>query len=213
MKTQLKKYLLAALLVLICHTLWGQGKIYTRKARLEDFPSKTTKVVLTGHPLMDAVLREEVASRWRVSPFEFCTVSEYQRLRAGNLHYFLRFAQDVDFTYLVLTKGGYSEDPDQLKQGFDVVMLPVAGADGNGAATLVHMDAFLDIIQEFITRAQESETVAYRGMRAICKGHKDGEQEVLEIAPSSGVTKKGWRIAFTKDSHQLCSIRKYRCRK
>lgn len=209
----MKKYLLAALLVLTCQALWGQGRIYTRKARLEDFPSKTTKVVLTGHPLLDAVVREEVASRWRVSPFEFCTVNEYQRLRAGDLHYFLRFAQDGDFTYMVLTKGGYSEDPDQLKQGFDVVMLPVAGADVQGAATLVHMDAFVDIIQEFITRAQESESVAYRGLKAICTGNKGGEQTVLEIAPSMRATKKGWRIAFTKDTHQLCSIRKYRYRK
>lgn len=208
----MKKYLLAALLALLCQALWGQGRLYTRKVRLEDFPSKTTKVVMTGHPLLDAVVREEVASRWRVSPFEFCTVGEYQRLRAGNLHYFLRFAQDVDFTYLVLTKGGYSEDPDQLKQGFDVVMLPVAGADVQGSDTMVHMDAFVDIIQEFITRAQESETVAYRGLKAISKGHKSGEQVVLEIAPSSG-SKKGWRISFTKDTHQLCSIRKYRCRK
>ena len=54
-----KKYLLALLLVLCGSCAFAQGRIYTRKARLEDFPSRTTRVVLTGQEVFDAVLKEE----------------------------------------------------------------------------------------------------------------------------------------------------------
>ena len=209
----LKKYFLSFLLALAVTASWGQGRIYTRRARLEDFPSKTTKVVLTGLPLLDAIVRDEVSSRWRVSPFEFCSVDEYRRLSASDTHYFLRFTQDGDFTYLVLTKGGYSGDSDQLKQGFDAVSLPVAGSDIQAGDTLAYMDAFIDIIQEFISRAQESDQIAYRGLKGICIGDKQGMQRTVDIAPSGHGTKKGWRIAFTEDTHQLCSIKRFRYRK
>ena len=50
----------------------GQGKIYTRKMRLADFPTKTTKIVLEGNSFLELTLREEIAVHWRISPFDFC---------------------------------------------------------------------------------------------------------------------------------------------
>ena len=53
-----------------------QAKIQTRKVKLSDFTTKTTKVVLSGGALFDDALQEEMARRWLVSPYEFCSVAE-----------------------------------------------------------------------------------------------------------------------------------------
>ena len=162
----MKKYFLIALLVLLPVSLWGQAKIYTRKARLADFQTKTTKVVLSGSPMLDATLTEEVASRWRISPYEFCTVSDYEALKNKTLYYFLRFTSDGVFTYLTLTKGGPKGSADLLKETFDPVSLPIAPAGPLGGRSLLYMPAFVDIVQRYMERAILSDKAAYTGIRA-----------------------------------------------
>ena len=48
--------LLLLCLVLLPSICLGQAKIYTKKVRLSDFPTKTTKIVLTGNDLLDSPL-------------------------------------------------------------------------------------------------------------------------------------------------------------
>ena len=59
----MRKYFLTLLLALLPAALWAQGTIYTKSARLADFPQKTTKIVLSGQQLLDEVLarREDLA--------------------------------------------------------------------------------------------------------------------------------------------------------
>ena len=149
-----KKYLLILLLFMSGVSAFAQGRIYTRKARLEDFPSRTTRVVLTGQEVFDAVLKEEISSRWMISPYEFCTVTDYTRDRYTGLYYFVRFTFDANFTYMTLTKSGDPEDENQLRQGFDVVMIPIAPAYMTGGDELVYLPAYIDIMQEYISRAR-----------------------------------------------------------
>ena len=66
-----------------------QAKIQTRKVKLSDFTTKTTKVVLCGGQLFDDALQEEMARRWLVSPYEFCTLAEYEKLKSSPDYYFL----------------------------------------------------------------------------------------------------------------------------
>ena len=51
----------------------GQAQITTRREKLKDFTSKTTKVVLTGDEFLDEAVKESVAATWTVSPYEFCS--------------------------------------------------------------------------------------------------------------------------------------------
>ena len=73
------KILTALLLLSISADALAQGRLYTRKAKLEDFPTRTTKVVTSSGSLLDLAFKEEVATRWRISPFEFCTPEELAR--------------------------------------------------------------------------------------------------------------------------------------
>ena len=225
MKSLIKKYLLLAVLLALPSAAWSQGRIYTKKARLEDFPARTTRVVLSGSELMDAVLTEEVTSRWRISPFEFCSVADYLAEKESGLYYFLHFTKDEDFTYLTVSKGGRGDDPNPLLQGFDVIMVPVAPATFQPGDDLVFLPAYLDIAQEFIVRAQESEKVAFRGLKGICtkavgkiyfdpeegveaflRSQPDGNAIVRIEAAREGV--KGYEMMIATDTHLLCGFKR-----
>ena len=147
-------------------TAYGQGKIYTRKMRLADFPTKTTKVVLEGNSFLELTLREEIAVHWRISPFEFCDQDEYERLRHSSDYYFLTLLQEEGLAYLTLAKGGKEGEKDQLKQAFEVIRMPMASVDDPTGRELVFMGAFLDIIQHFVEQAMLSDKTAYGGLAA-----------------------------------------------
>ena len=204
----------------------AQGKIYTRKARLEDFPAKTTQVVLSGNPILDASIKEEIASRWRISPYEFCSVSEYKTLKESQGHYFLRMADDGDFTYLIASKGGKEKDTDPMKEGFDIVSCPISGAGDALGSGIVYLPAYIDIVQDFIEQARVSDRVAYSGLKGIVsKGAsksgvvtdaKEAETLFLEGAPGmrigisirSADGKSTYRMIVGTDTNKLHYIKK-----
>ena len=205
-----KKYLLLLLLILCGANAFAQGRIYTRRARLEDFPSRTTRVVLTGQEMFDAVLKEEISSRWMISPYEFCTVSDFNLDRLGNLYYFVRFTFDNDFTYMTMTKSGDPEDDNQLRQGFDVVMIPIAPAFMTGGDELVYLPAYIDIMQEFISRAMVSDKVAYLGLKGLCSkpvGPIHSDRQVAMDAFLAGKPFENARIKIvSSSSHKMIEM-------
>ena len=129
MKSRLAHLFVAILILVSALPAFGQGKIYTRKLRLADFPTNTTKVVLEGNSFLELTLREEIAVHWRISPFEFCDQEEYARLRSSSDYYFLTLIQEEGLAYLTLAKGGREGEKDQLKQAFEVIRMPMASID------------------------------------------------------------------------------------
>ncbi len=166
MKSRLVHLFVAILLLVTALPAFGQGKFYTRKMRLADFPTKTTKIVLEGNSFLELTLREEIAVHWRISPFEFCDQDEFNRLRNSSDYYFLSLSQEEGLAYLTLEKGGKKGEKDQLKQAFEVIRMPMASVDAPSGRELVFMGAFLDIIQHFVEQAILSDKVAYGGLEA-----------------------------------------------
>lgn len=173
-------FLALALLAAAAASALAQGKIYTRKLRLADFPTKTTKMVLAGNSFLDLALREGIAVHWRVSPYEFCSPEEYERISSSSSYYFLTLAQDGGIVFLVLSKGGKEGEKDQLKQAFEVVRLPIASAGDPSGRELVLMGAFLDIIQTFVEQAMLSDRTAYAGLSATADARLRGKTVLLD---------------------------------
>ena len=91
----------------------AQAQINTKKVKIGDFTQKTTKVVLNGNPFMDGALKEEVSARWRVSPFEFCTLEEFDKIKTSEDYYFLtmvkgqfRKEEEPGIQFIILVKEG-----------------------------------------------------------------------------------------------------------
>ena len=162
MKPLLTKIFIALALLFICLPSQGQ-KMYTRKARLEDFPARTLKVVAGGQSLLELCLREEVSSRWRVSPFYFLTVGTLDGI-----------------AFLSLSKGGRDDESDNLKKPFEVVRIPIAEAAAPSGRALMYMGAFVDILQNFAGEAVMSEQAAYAGLRFNNRLSLEGRKVLLD---------------------------------
>ncbi len=219
---------LAALVLLLsvfCPDASGQGRQYTRKARLEDFPTRTTKVVIGGMSFLDLAFREEISIRWRISPYEFCTPDDYEALKSDSAFYFLRIASDRGVAFLILTKGGREDDADNLRKPFEVIRIPIASVGDPSGKELMFMGAFIDIMQAFVEDAMVSDNAAYSGLKwynsrklngksiyvndvdAVDSLYLAGERDALlgiTVAPtaiSSG--SRCYKMLVSADSHEL----------
>ncbi len=156
--------------VLLPVLTWGQAQINTKKVKLGDFTQKITKVVLSGNEFMDNALKDEITARWRISPYEFCTLDEFDKMKSNDEYYFLlitkgQFKKDPNPTiqFLTLAKGGSGVK--SIDDMLEVVSMPIASAHFPSGREVVYLPAFLDIIQGYTLESMESDSDAYGGLR------------------------------------------------
>jgi hypothetical protein len=158
-----------AVLWICTAALAQQGKVTTRKYKFSDFTDKITKVVMGGGEILDAALRQEVVDRWTASPFEFCSLDEYEALKGSDAYYFLlvtsgraKGEEAPMVRFLTLEKGG-AETGEKAVLRTEVLSLPLCPVEGADGRELVYLPALVKAIQDFTLRAMESEKVAYLG--------------------------------------------------
>jgi hypothetical protein len=150
--------------------LFAQGKVTTRKHLFADFSDKITKVVMSGNEVLDGALRQEVVDLWTLSPFEFCSMAEYESLKKSDTYYFLlvtagqaKGEEAPMVRFLTLEKGG-AEKGDNIALRTEVISLPLCPVEGGSGRELVYLPALVKGVQDFTAQAMESEKVAYSGM-------------------------------------------------
>ena len=166
----MKKFTIIALAILLPMMAWGQAQIDTKKMKISDFTQKITKVVLSGNPLHDACLKGEVEAKWTVSPFEFCTLEEFEQLKSNANYYFLlttkgQFKKESEpgLTFLTLVKGG-ADSANGLDKMLEIVTFPYASADKPTGREMVFLPTFLDVIQNYALDSMERDIDAYTGL-------------------------------------------------
>ena len=225
---RLAKYFLTLLLALLPALLWAQGTIYTKSARLADFPQKTTKIVLSGQKLLDEVLKEEITSRWRISPYEFCDEEEFLATRTVSRYYYLHFVFDDEFTWMQLYKGGPATG-NPLRTSMEVVSVPIASSEEATEEELVFLPAFIDLVQDYLIQALVSDKVSYQGLKGIvnkskkgkfiCNDEKEGRELFIAGAKGTivpiivwgtpgGKYRRYWRMRVSTDDHLLYDYRR-----
>lgn len=165
------KKLIILITALIMPLMAGaQAQITTKKVKIEDFTQKVTKVVLNGNPFYDTSFKDEVAARWRISPYEFCTLEEFEGLKGNDSYYFLILTQGQfrketapGLQFISLVKGGKGADKG-IGDMLEVVSLPFASAEYPSGRELIFLPAFLDIIQNHTLEAMENDFNAYGGL-------------------------------------------------
>ena len=166
----MKKFIALIAAVLLPLMVFGQAQIDTKKKKISDFTQKVTKIVLTGNPVHDAYMKKNIAAKWRVSPFEYCTLSEYEGLKSNPAYYFLlttkgQFKKESEpgLTFLTLVKGG-ADAAQGIDQMLEIVSFPFASADDSSGREYVFMPAFIDIIQNYALDSMENDISAYSGL-------------------------------------------------
>jgi hypothetical protein len=148
----------------------AQAQITTKKIKIADFPEKVTKIVLTGNDFYDLSLRDEIAAGWTLSPYEFCTMEEFNSLKYNDEYYFLitadgKFKKENEpgLTFLTLIKGGKGAS-EGINKMLEVISLPIASAENPSGREFVFMPAFIDIIQDYTIAAMNNDINGYTGL-------------------------------------------------
>ena len=165
-----KRILTVVLVLLSAVPVWAQGRIETKKYRIQDFRDRITKVVLTGNEFKDGIMKREVIDYWKVSPYEFCTMEEFGKLCTDKSLYFLltvrgRIGKEsqAGIDFLTLVKGG-PEAKDGIDAMQEVVTIPYGPAGSGSGREFTYLSAILDIIQDFTLNAMEKDIRGYSGL-------------------------------------------------
>lgn len=166
----MKKILLFFAFAIMTASAFAQAQIDTKKVKISDFTQKVTKVVLTGSAIYDGVLQDEVAARWRISPYEYCTIDEFNSLKGSDKYYFLittkgQFKKEAEpsLQFLTLVKGG-SNASKGIDEMLEIVSMPISSADDPSGRELVFLPVFLTIIQEYTLDSMDRDYSAYLGL-------------------------------------------------
>lgn len=169
---------------------YGQAQITTKKMKLEDFPEKITKVVLPGNIFLDGAIKEEVNDRWKISPYEFCSMEEFEEIKTSSDYYFLltvtgKFKRESEpgLQMLTLVKGGENAK-NGIDKMLDVVTLPICSTEYPSGREFTFLPAFIDIIQAHVLASMAKEINAYTGLSNYS----------LNLANASDL-----RVIFSKD--------------
>lgn len=167
----MKRIASVLLLAVLFTPLWAQAqkRIYTRSYMLQDFKSKTTKIVLGSNPELDAALRRDIPSFWTITPYEFCKPAEYEKQKNNPDCYWLHPETVKGIVFLTLERLGKEDDASAFKRPLTVISVPVCGEQDPAPAASTYMPAFLSIIQDFTDIAIDSEVTAYRGLSSLAK--------------------------------------------
>ena len=154
MSTKRLKYILVLASLLLPMLCSGQVSVFTKKQRIADFAAKTTKIVLTDNEAFDLCLK----SRWRISPYEFCSRAEYENNKSSSKYYFLHSEKkESGLTEMTLTRGGGKGGSSNLDSRLDVVSVPV---------DIRYMSIIIDVIQNYVEDAKVSETKGLLGLKS-----------------------------------------------
>lgn len=213
MKTDKLKYLVGMLLLLFCVNAEAQFKIYTKKNRLSDFPAKTTMVVLSGNELLDIAIKNEIKSRWRVSPFDFCPREELAEVKKSPLYYVLYLTEEnSSLIYLNLEKCGDKESLSSMNSRMNVLKLPLSPKDFSTGREISYLSAMIDIMQHYVESAILHDQVVYMNLKQfsgpLSKGKKKSlyiAREDLSIAGRDSIPSPGNGLVYT-DSFTVDSL-------
>jgi hypothetical protein len=150
-------------------TISAQRVIKEAKNNFNNFGTKVTKVVLPGTGLVDMSIIDAIKKGWKISPYEFCTPAEYDKIKEDTSFYFLMrtdgiFGNEYEprLEYLTLIKGG-PEFRKGLFSSADIISLPLQAKDDESGQILSFIPAYIDIIQNYIYKVQKGILLSFTG--------------------------------------------------
>ena len=166
----MKKFIVIAVALLMPLLALAQAQIDTKRVKIGDFTQKVTKVVLTGNQFYDTCLESEVSSKWHVSPYEFCSLAEFEKMKSDDSYYFLlttkgQFKKEAEpgLTFLTLVKGGKNSEKG-IDEMLEIVAFPYASAENPSGREISFLPAILDVIQNYALDSMEKDINAYTGL-------------------------------------------------
>lgn len=155
--------------LLMTTDLFGQAQITTKKEKIKDFASRTTKIVLSGDELLDDVLQDCISGSWNVSPYEFCSMAEFEALKSNPGFYFLmvvkgqfRKEKEPGIDMITLIKGGEGADK-SVNDMIELATFPLRASEEPTGREFLMLPVIIRQIQDKAIGMTQSELKAYSG--------------------------------------------------
>ena len=137
---------------------FSQAQITTRKEKLSDFATRTMKVVLPGTNFIDPILQEALNNTWSLSPFEFCSVDEFNSLKNNEEYYFMlpvkvKYKKEEQPGIMMLTIVKGKANAKTINDMVEVVSMPVCAADFPSGREAAMLPGLVDIMQGYIAKS------------------------------------------------------------
>lgn len=172
------RIILAAACLILSISCFAQGQITTRREKLKDFSSKTTKVVIPDDDILAEALREGVTSSWTITPYEFCSQAEFDKDKTNGNFYFLLIVNNKQrkeitpgIKMITLVKGGEGAAK-SINDMLEVVSFPLCSATESTGREMIIIPAILTIMQKHASSLTDSELKAYMTVKVSPKDMK-----------------------------------------
>ncbi len=174
----MKRWLILVLGLCLYTTASGQiGRFFEKKDNIRDFQSRTTKIVLTQpDSMMDLLLRDAIEADWYLSPFEFCSWEDFQRLKSDSTYYFLLRANgqhskenEPAMEFLTLVKGGSAAEKglDAMPEILTLPLQPIQESEGR---IFSFLPAYVRIIQAHVLKVIRENRNHFSGVSDYAEG-------------------------------------------
>lgn len=170
----MKRLLCILMSALMVSALCAQDKpLFSKKDAFKDFTAKTTKIVLAqDNSLLDLMLKDAIDKNWTISPYEFCSMEEFEKIKSDTSYYFLvrvngklKKENEPSMEYISLLKGGEGAEKG-LSNMPDIISIPLQPIDDNEGRVFTYLPAFIRIIQNHVIQINSSIFSAYIGIAA-----------------------------------------------
>lgn len=136
----------------------AQVQITTKKEKLSDFTVRIMKVVMSGNGFVDLALQEAINNTWSLSPFEFCTVEEFNALKTDEEYYFLipvkvKFKEEKSAGVMMLDLVKGKEGATDVNDMLEVASMPICAADVPSGREAAMLPGIVDAIQGYVGKS------------------------------------------------------------
>lgn len=134
-------------------------KVESRKIYYGNIMEKVTKVVLSGdNSMTDLIYRNAVQKGWYISPFEFCSYEEFDKIKCDTNYYFLmriksntKKEKDEGMEFLTYVKGS-EEANEGIEKMPEILSLPIFPEEDREGRIFTYFPAYINIFQSYIDK-------------------------------------------------------------
>ncbi|MCI1779147.1 MAG: hypothetical protein LKI53_04230 [Bacteroidales bacterium] len=160
-----------SIIILLAFSLRAEAQINLGKSAraVSGISDRTLMVVDDNDPLVTSALRNAIKRKWNVSPFKFCTKSEFQREKGDTSLFFLTVIkekfrnEEAGMEYLSLLKGG-PEDVKDVNGMYEVCSLPLKAGEEEEDYILPFIEAYVKTMQKYVRKIQTDKIAAKLGI-------------------------------------------------
>lgn len=139
-------------------------KLESRRVYVGDIPSRVTKVVLSkDNSFPDLLFKNAVEKGWYLTPFEYCTYAEFEKIKCDTNYYFLlridkmdKKGEDPSMEFITYVKGGPKAE-EGIGKMTELISLPIYPGEDKNGRIFSYLPTYMNIIQEYLQNVSEGE--------------------------------------------------------